>query len=102
MLALSMESLPIPGAAGVMEGAFVLFYAGVFGENLVLPAMLLTRGLNYYFWLILGGLVSAGSLKLPQRRRALEARVSQYPQPKKEKGLLGCPAASWTPGKKTS
>lgn len=71
LLALSMESLPIPGGVGVMEGAFVLLYSGAFGESLVLPAMLLTRGLNYYFWLLLGGMVSAGALRLTQKRAAL-------------------------------
>ncbi|MDO4553301.1 MAG: lysylphosphatidylglycerol synthase transmembrane domain-containing protein [Bacillota bacterium] len=59
LLVLSVESLPVPGGVGIMEGAFVLHYAGVFGPELVLPAMLLLRGLTYYFWLPAGGLTAA-------------------------------------------
>ena len=64
-LTLAMESLPIPGGVGVTEGSFMLLYAGIFGNALVLPALILTRGLNYYCCLAAGGLISA----LAQHRR---------------------------------
>ena len=73
LLALSLESLPIPGGAGMMEAAFVLLYTDAFGESLVLSAMLLTRGINYYFWLGTGGLVTA--LRLHQRPKEAVKRL---------------------------
>ncbi len=58
-LTLALESLPIPGGVGVAEGSFVLIYGRIFGPGLVLPALLLCRGLNYYCGLLVGGLASA-------------------------------------------
>jgi len=60
-LTLAMESLPIPGGIGVTEGSFMLLYASIFGNALVLPALVLTRGINYYSCLMVGGLVSAAA-----------------------------------------
>lgn len=68
-LTLSFESLPIPGGVGVAESSFVLLYSNIFGPSLVLPAMLLSRGLNYYGCLAIGGIVSA---LLQSRRRVLQ------------------------------
>ncbi len=59
VLTLSLESLPIPGGAGVAEASYLLAYGHVFGPALVVPALLLCRGVNYYGGLLAGGLVSA-------------------------------------------
>ena len=62
-LTLCVESLPIPGGMGVTESGFLLIYASIFGSNLVVPALLLTRGLNYYTGLLVGGIASAYSMR---------------------------------------
>ncbi len=62
-LTLSVESLPIPGGIGVTESGFMLIYGSVFGQDLLVSALLLTRGLNYYLGLVAGGIVSAVSLR---------------------------------------
>ncbi len=72
ILTLAVESLPIPGGAGVAEGGFLLLYRNIFGAELLLPALLLIRGLNYYLPLLAGGLTAA--LLQPRRPRALAAR----------------------------
>lgn len=69
-LTLSFESLPIPGGIGVAESSFLLLFGGVFGSALVLPAMLLCRGLNYYLCLAVSGLVSL----VVQSRRPLQIK----------------------------
>lgn len=60
-LVMSIESLPIPGGMGVAEGGFISLYAMVFGQGNVVVAMLLTRGISYYFSLAFSGVVTAFS-----------------------------------------
>lgn len=48
VLSLSVEMMPLPGAVGVTESVFILLYDDVFGKLLVYPALLLTRGINFY------------------------------------------------------
>lgn len=53
-LTLAMETLPIPGGIGVAEGGFVTIYGMIFGRGKVVAAMLLCRGISYYFSLVVG------------------------------------------------
>jgi hypothetical protein len=55
---LAVTSLPLPGAVGASEFMFVRAFAGIFPEPLLMPAMLLTRGINFYFNTIFAGAVS--------------------------------------------
>lgn len=48
VLSLSVEMMPLPGAVGISESVFILLYDAVFGKLLVYPALLLTRGINFY------------------------------------------------------
>jgi hypothetical protein len=58
MIAIAVEMLPLPGAAGVTEGSFLLVFGAIFGEGYVKPALLLSRGLTFYAVLIVGGIVT--------------------------------------------
>lgn len=80
VLTLSVESLPIPGGMGITESCFLVLYGSIFGGGLVIPALLLCRGLNYYVFLLVGGAASA----LPGRPlspsvKALSRRSSVSP-----------------------
>lgn len=57
-MTLAIESLPIPGAFGAAEASFLAVYGSIFGGGLVLVALLLARGLNYYLGLIVGAVIS--------------------------------------------
>ena len=50
--------LPLPGGMGVSEGLFAQMYRGIFGEVLVVPAMLLSRWVSFYSLLIISGIVT--------------------------------------------
>ena len=52
MISIACEMLPLPGAAGITEGCFIVAFAGIFGK-LTKPAMLLSRGLSFYVLLIM-------------------------------------------------
>lgn len=58
MIAIAVEMLPLPGAAGITEASFIVMFGEIFGDELVKPAMLLSRGLTFYAVLIAGGLVT--------------------------------------------
>lgn len=58
MISIAVEMLPLPGAAGITEGCFLLAYDEIFGRQLVKPALLLSRGLSFYAVLIAGGVIT--------------------------------------------
>lgn len=65
-ISLSVDLLPLPGGMGVSEALFVKVFGPVFG-TLVLPGMLLSRGISHYCQLILCGLVTVLALALLKR-----------------------------------
>ena len=58
MIAVAVEMLPLPGAAGISEGCFLLTFTEIFGMQLVKPALLISRGLTFYLILLLGAMVT--------------------------------------------
>jgi len=57
ILFVSTSGLPIPGAIGASEGVFLSLYSAVFGEELLSSAMLLNRGINFYWFVIVSMIV---------------------------------------------
>ena len=60
-IAIAIDSLPLPGGIGASEAMLILIYDKIFGENLSIPAMLVTRGLSYYLCLLISGIVVLGN-----------------------------------------
>ena len=58
VISMTVDSLPLPGAVGVSEGMFYLLYTKVYSEGMIAPAMVLTRGINFYFMLLLTGVIT--------------------------------------------
>ncbi|MBQ9414476.1 MAG: flippase-like domain-containing protein [Clostridia bacterium] len=51
----TVSSIPLPGAMGVSEAVFLGIYGGVYGSDRLLhSAMLLYRGINFYFYMLVG------------------------------------------------
>ena len=61
MIAIAVEMLPLPGAAGITEACFLGMFGGIFGEELVRSGMLLSRGFTFYLILIAGAAVTLGA-----------------------------------------
>lgn len=59
VLFLSVSSLPLPGAVGLTEGGFLLLYQTIFPAALLPGAMLLSRTLSFYLFLLLSGTILA-------------------------------------------
>lgn len=56
-LYLSVSILPLPGTVGVNETGFSLLYNPIIAKNYVDSAMLLTRGISFYLFVIITGLI---------------------------------------------
>lgn len=59
LVALAVNCLPIPGAVGASEAAFLTACATVYGQDHVTAAMLLSRGLSFYLPLVVSGTLTA-------------------------------------------
>lgn len=58
ILTLAVSFLPLPGAVGAAEGAFLQGYTLFFGAELVAPAMLASRGISFYSFLLIATAVA--------------------------------------------
>ena len=58
LIAVAADMLPLPGGMGVTEGLFLTVFAPAFGP-LVLPAMLLSRGAEFYCRLAISAVFTA-------------------------------------------
>ncbi len=58
LVSLAVSSIPLPGAVGASENAFMSTFKLFFASNLIIPAMLLCRGISFYAFLIISGIIS--------------------------------------------
>ncbi|MDD2649190.1 MAG: lysylphosphatidylglycerol synthase transmembrane domain-containing protein [Eubacteriales bacterium] len=79
LLYISSSYTPLPGASGMSEGGFLLYFKGIFTEGTVSLALLVWRLFTYYIFIIIGAVVtlvnSARGSKDP--KRASEFRDEQ-------------------------
>ena len=53
----TVSGIPSPGAVGVSEGGFIEIYRNIYPEKMVRGAMLLSRGINFYLFVIISSIV---------------------------------------------
>lgn len=53
----TVSGLPSPGAVGVSEGGFIAIFRKIYTEARINSAMLLTRGVNFYLFVILSSII---------------------------------------------
>ena len=58
MISVSVDMLPLPGGMGISEKLFLSIFRPVCGENLVLPVMVVSRGISYYTQLIISAVMT--------------------------------------------
>lgn len=58
VLYITVSLVPVPGAVGVSEGGFLVLYKLLFPVELISSAMLLSRGINFYLFVLISGVVS--------------------------------------------
>lgn len=57
-IALAIDSLPLPGGVGASEAMLILLYKKVYPEEIVMPAMILTRTISYYLCFAFTGILT--------------------------------------------
>ncbi len=55
VLFISTSALPLPGAIGVSEGGFLTLFSTLFPAETLSAAMLLSRGISFYMFLVISG-----------------------------------------------
>lgn len=58
IISISVDMLPLPGGSGISESLFETIFLSVFGPDLLLPGMVLSRGIAYYVQIILCGMLT--------------------------------------------
>lgn len=61
ILSIAVSSLPLPGAVGASEGSFMILFKVLFPTSILTSAMLLSRGISFYAFVIISGIVSTSA-----------------------------------------
>jgi len=61
MISVAVDMLPLPGGMGVSENLFLEMFLPVFGAELILPGMVISRGISYYTQLILSAVMTVAA-----------------------------------------
>lgn len=51
---IAVDMLPLPGAQGITEMMYCAIFQGVFTKAYLMPALFVTRGIQFYFLLVVG------------------------------------------------
>lgn len=75
MISVATDMLPLPGGMGVSENLFLEIFQPIFGEALVLPGMIISRGISYYTQLIISAIMTVvASLIIGERKKGRKIR----------------------------
>ena len=58
MISVAADMLPLPGGVGVSETLFLEIFEPIFREHLILPAMMISRGISYYTQLFISAVMT--------------------------------------------
>ena len=61
MISVAVDMLPLPGGMGISENLFLTMFLPVFGTELVLPGMVISRGISYYTQLLISAVMTAAA-----------------------------------------
>lgn len=60
-ISVAVDMLPLPGGMGISETLFLSIYEPIFGEALVLPGMMICRGISYYTQLLISAIMTGAA-----------------------------------------
>ena len=58
IISIAVDMLPLPGGIGASENLFIIIFKKIFKGSLIMPGMLLSRGISYYGLLIISAVVT--------------------------------------------
>lgn len=68
MISVAVDMLPLPGGMGISENLFLEIFLPVFGAELILPGMVISRGISYYTQLILSAVMTIAASFIIRRK----------------------------------
>lgn len=75
----TVSSLPLPGSIGVSETVFLQIFGVAFGKKILGGAMLLSRGITFYFYVILSMLVVIiNAIKMKNIKGEIDNKVQEF------------------------
>lgn len=78
VLYIAVASLPFPGAVGISEGSFMIMFKMFFPITLLGSAMIISRGISFYLFVLLSGV---STLVFMIQNRFREKNVSKKDEP---------------------
>lgn len=76
MISVAADMLPLPGGMGVSENLFLEIFQPIFGEALVLPGMMISRGISYYTQLLISAVMTlTASFVINEKRQKGRNRI---------------------------
>ena len=69
MISVAADMLPLPGGMGISETLFLEIFQPIFGEALVLPGMMISRGISYYTQLLISAVMTGVSAFVIKEKR---------------------------------
>ena len=72
MISVAADMLPLPGGMGVSENLFLDIFNRIFGEDLVLPGMMISRGISYYTQLLISAVMTVVACFLIREKKEKE------------------------------
>lgn len=87
VLYVSVSALPIPGAIGVSESGFIKLFRILFPVELLSGAMILSRGISFYLYLFVTGMICAVMIIFPYHNDRILNRQKNNPTSKLPGGL---------------
>ena len=76
LLYVSASVTPLPGASGAQEGGFLLYFKGIFRENIIGLALLVWRFFTFYLYLIVGVftiIIEKAIVRREQKKKMMDA-----------------------------
>lgn len=61
MISVAVDMLPLPGGMGISETLFLAIFEPILGEALVIPGMIVCRGISYYTQLLISAIMTGVS-----------------------------------------
>lgn len=87
VISVSVDMLPLPGGMGISETLFLTIFAPVFKE-LLLPGMVLSRGLGYYSELLISAIFTLAAVVVFERRQQKRKKKGKKKGKKSYVGIL--------------
>lgn len=62
MISVAADMVPLPGGMGASENLFIEVFRNVFGDDRVLPAMVISRGISFYAQVLISGIMTVAAV----------------------------------------